>query len=121
MISSSCNDLKNQVRLFLREFKMAAEKGSGIIYAGRDKNWDTLVDLNMTSAMRNECVLGLTWRDYCQGPLADERGQPGDLWVFGTNSGGCEIYIKLKLAQGENAVCISFHKAEFSMEYPLGR
>jgi hypothetical protein len=41
--------------------------------------------------------------------------------VFGTNSGGCEIYIKLKLAQGENAVCISFHKAEFSMEYPLGR
>lgn len=127
---------KHQVQLFLKEFKVAAGKqpdqnparpgvagkGSGIRYEARAKNWDTLVDLNMTTSMRNDCVLGLAWRDYSQGPMDDDRGNPGDVWVFGINEGMIPIYIKLKLAgSGRIPVCISFHRAEYPMECPFRR
>lgn len=110
---------KLQVQLFLREFKLAAGKGTGISYTGRDKNWDTLANLNMTSKMRNDCVLGLTWKDYCRGPLEDDKGRPGEVWMFGTDICGSEVYIKLKLVRGSHPVCISFHNADLPLEYPF--
>lgn len=98
---------------------MAAGKGTGIDFAGRDKNWDTLACLNMTTVMRNDLVLGLTWKDYCQGPMADDSGKPGEVWVFGTRVLGLEVFIKLKIANGSYPKCISFHKAEYPLEYPF--
>jgi hypothetical protein len=108
-----------QVKRFLREFKMAAGKGNGICYGQREKNWNTLVNLNMTTSMRNDCVLGLTWRNYCQSPMDDNGSESGDVWVFGVKEGKHEIYIKLKFANSI-PVCISFHCAEHHMIYPFG-
>ena len=56
--------------------------------------------------------------DYCKGPQPD-KDRPGDIWVFGKEIAGSEVYIKLKIAQAGThkiAKCISFHAAE----YPLG-
>jgi hypothetical protein len=47
---------------------------------------------------------------------------PGEIWEFGKRIGGNDVYIKLKIAQVGNdkiAKCISFHKAEFPLSYPL--
>ena len=110
---------KHQVQLFLREFKMAAGKGTGIYYAERDKNWDILADTDVTTVMRNDLVLGLTWKDYCGGPMVDDSGKPGEVWLFGASVLGLEVYIKLKLVQGSHPKCISFHKAEHPLKYPF--
>ena len=113
---------KLSVQLFLKDFKEAAESESGIIYAGRGKNWDTLAQLGITSAMRNEMVLGLSFRNYVSGPMKDDKGRSGELWVFGVSDTSREIYIKLKLlirGSGKIAYCVSFHMAEHSLSYPL--
>ncbi|MCD4708409.1 MAG: toxin [Candidatus Sabulitectum sp.] len=115
---------KLKVQLFLNEFKEAANSDYGILYAGRSKNWDTLVELEITSAMRDEIVLGLSFRNYVSGPLKDEKGHSGELWVFGVLENSKEIYIKLKVLTGKagkKAFCLSFHPAEHSLSFPLGR
>lgn len=113
---------KLRVQLFLREFKKVAGSGAGVLYAGRSKNWETLVDLGITTAMRNEVVLGLSFRNYVSGPLKDNKGRSGELWVFGKREDSREIYIKLKTVNTKTvkrAVCLSFHVAEYPLKYPL--
>ncbi|MCK5131957.1 MAG: hypothetical protein KAR40_07385 [Candidatus Sabulitectum sp.] len=112
------------VQLFLNDFKEAADSDNGILYAGRDKNWDTLVKLGITTAMRDEIVLGLSFRNYVSGPLKDKNGRSGELWVFGVVEDSKEIYIKLKVfidKTGKKAFCLSFHQAEHPLSFPLGR
>jgi hypothetical protein len=44
------------------------------------------------------------------------------MWVFGKHLEGVEIYIKLRIAEFsdmERAVCVSFHRAEYPLDYPL--
>ena len=62
--------------------------------------------------------------DYSQGPLADDKGRPHDLWVFGKEIEGIEIYIKVVPLFDNDAVatiCVSFHEAEHKMKYPFRR
>jgi hypothetical protein len=41
------------------------------------------------------------------------------MWVFGKEVRGKEIYIKMSMGNENNpAICISFHIAEFSINYP---
>ena len=113
---------KLHVQLFLKDFKEAANSEDGILYAGRGKNWDTLAELGITSAMRNEMLLGLSFRNYVNGPMKDDKGRSGELWVFGVLENSKEIYIKLKLlirGSGKIAYCVSFHLAEHLLFYPL--
>ncbi len=42
------------------------------------------------------------------------------MWVFGKDVKGKEVYIKITLGKpNSHTICISFHKAEFPMSYPL--
>lgn len=107
---------------FLKAFKKAVANGEEITYVGREKNWDALVELGLTTNQRTEIILGLTYTDYSQGPFPDEKGRKGEVWVFGVKHDSTDIYIKLKLVHtrnGDKPVCISFHKAEFKLNYPL--
>mgnify|MGYP000149152536 FL=1 len=75
---------------------------------------------DMTKANLEEILLGLSVTDYCQGPEPD-RDRPGNLWIFGRDIEGHEVYIKLKVAQAGDrqvAKCISFHIARHPLEYP---
>ncbi len=106
------------VRDFLLKFKQAATIGSGIDIVPRAETRPTLARLGLTKANLEEILLGLSVTDYCRGPETD-RDRSGNLWIFGREIEGHEIYIKLKVAQAGKkriAKCISFHIAQ----YPLG-
>jgi len=80
----------------------------------------TLLKLGLTKQNVEEILLSLSVKDYCKGP-EDDRDRPGELWFFGKNIKGCDIYIKLKVAcidGSKIAKCISFHEAKWPLEYP---
>ncbi len=70
---------------------------------------------------KEEILLGLSVIDYSNGSILDKtRG--GNLWEFGKDMDGYEAYIKLKVAEIDNAQiakCISFHISKFPMTYPF--
>ena len=75
-----------------------------------------------TEAVRRE-ILGIEVDDYSSGP-EDDRDRPGEVWIFGRQVENLEVYIKLKLVKDpvtgqEYLKCISFHKAEYRLSYPL--
>ena len=42
----------------------------------------------------------------------------GDMWVFGKDCNGIDIYIKIALGEpNSNTICISFHTAEHPLKY----
>ena len=113
--------IKVQVTIFLKEFKKVATEGGGLYIVNRDKNRDALISLGLTNNNRKEEILSLSTLDYCAGPKKD-KDRDGFVWEFGKIINGNEIYIKLKVAEVGNdkiAKCISFHKAEFNLCYPL--
>jgi hypothetical protein len=70
--------------------------------------------------MREEIILNLEVEDYSEGPLEESQQGGVEMWVFGKVIKGQEIYIKLTISKVTGgAICISFHKAEFPMEFPL--
>ena len=91
----------------------------GIIYRDdRGKNMQTLATLEITPMFRDKVILKLGVEDYSEGPLIDSLNNFGELWVFGKDVKNNEVYIKISLDAGTNALCISFHIAEYKMQFP---
>lgn len=110
-----------QVAVFLKNFKSIVTEGRGLDVINRKTNRNALIELNLTKRIRKKEILSLSKEDYCSGPKPD-KDMPGDIWGFGKIVNGEEIYIKLKIAEtghGRIAKCISFHKAKFSLVFPL--
>jgi hypothetical protein len=116
-------DVEQGVRQFLLEFKSLLEHGQ-YHFKNHYKNAQCLIDLDLTLKDVEKVLFGLTIENYAAGPITDEM-HPGVLWVFGDEITGVELYIKLKIvelpANDEQAVCISFHPAEYPQRYPLRR
>jgi hypothetical protein len=114
------DELRKFVRQFLGEFKaLIYEKG--LLVQDRQINKHFLLELGLTEQQREEIVLSLSVTDYHSGPIKDEY-KPGDYWVFGRHIDGIELYIKIKISgrpEEEFAVCLSFHKADYPLSYPL--
>jgi len=109
------------VRRFLLQFKQAATRGSGVDIVPRQETLATLASFGLTKANLEQLLLGLSVTDYSEGPVRD-YDRPGQLWVFGKDIKGQEVYIKLKVARAGNrqvSKCISFHIAQRPMRYPL--
>jgi hypothetical protein len=107
------------VRDFLLEFKQVATSGSGVDIIPRAETRPTLAQLGLTMANLEDLLLGLSVADYCKGPAPD-RDRPGNIWIFGREIEGQEVYIKLKVAQvGDRRIakCISFHIAQYPLKY----
>lgn len=108
------------VRKFLLEFKQVVTSGSGIDLVPRRETLETLRLLGLTKRNLEETILGLSVADYCNGPEPD-RDRPGEIWEFGKDMDGHEVYIKLKLASSggtKMAKCVSFHKAKYPLKFP---
>lgn len=111
--------MSEEVKQFLLDFKKAATTSSGIDLVPRRGNMLTLSYLGITKKNLEEILLGLSVADYCKGPIQDDS-KPGELWEFGKDMDGQEVYIKLKVVKELNlAKCISFHVAKYPMQYPL--
>ena len=55
-----------------------------------------------------------------EGPIVDALNNQGEMWVFGKDVRGNEVYIKITLGKpNSHTICISFHRAEHPMSYPL--
>lgn len=93
----------------------------GAVYRPRDKNLETLAELDIFPALRDDYISKLTFKNYYTGPKNDtfDPKKP-DYYEFGIEIKGVEVYIKLALnLPGKPVDCMSFHKAERKITYPL--
>lgn len=110
---------RDDVDEFLKRFKMKL-KVFNIIYVGREKNTETLLDLEITPADRTHIISNLNSSDYCKGPLEETMHGRGEMWVFGKKINKKEIYIKIAMGYTNSSViCISFHEADGPLDYPF--
>lgn len=111
---------KEEVEVFLKLFHQKLKIFQIIFRDDRGKNAQTLAELEITSKYRETIIKEIKVEDYSQGPIIDTLNRLGDMWIFGKDIKGKEVYIKISLGQ-ENyqTVCISFHVSEHKMKYPF--
>ena len=111
---------KNDVEKFLNQFHEKLKIYDIVFRDDRGKNLQTLAELNITPNERVSVIKTIQVEDYSSGPIVDTLNKMGDLWVFGKDVKGNEVYIKISLGLPNNkTICISFHKAEYKMNYPF--
>lgn len=110
---------KTAVKSFLQELKQVI-KTWDIFFVNRQKNSiQDLADLGITANSRKEIISQLEIEDYSEGPKEETQFNGSELWVFGKIIKNQEVYIKLTISRNtNNAICISFHKAEHPMVFP---
>ena len=111
---------KQEVQKFLNQFHEKM-KVFGIIYRDdRGKNQKALEILEIVPSYRKVIIENLKVENYVQGPVIDELNKLGEMWVFGKDVKGQEVYIKIMLGgEGCQTICISFHIAEHPLVYPF--
>ncbi len=108
------------VRRFLDDFHLKTKIFDIVFLDNRDKNFKSLLTLEISSLRRKQIIAGLCARDYSEGPLPDTLHHISDMWVFGRKVNKQEIYIKISIGRPDNkTICISFHIAEKSMKFPF--
>lgn len=111
---------RNEVEQFLNQFKVKLNIYGVFFLDGREKNAQALLDLNITRLERLEVVKSIEVENYSEGPIRDQLNGFNEMWVFGKDVNGQEVYIKIAMGiPNSNTICISFHKAEYPMNYPL--
>ena len=104
-----------EVEQFISHFRTKL-KFFGIVFIDRAKNAEALEMLGITEKMRLKVIEEIETTDYIE-TITDELSF-GDMWVFGKDAYGEAIYIKISLGRlNSSAVCISFHKAEYPLDY----
>lgn len=111
---------EEEIKSFLSEAKQFISEGKRDFIkrtynhpSGEKIRWmQALLDIGLTNVEQvwNE-TLGLTPRDYMDGPVTD-NDRPGDgkvIWIFKKNINGVRTYIKIKIDH-RGCVCLSFHK-----------
>ena len=104
-----------EVEAFLRQFKPKMDI-FGIIVLNRQKNLEAMRLLGLTELVRKEVIKTVEVKDYVE-TLRDAISF-GDMWVFGKDFDGTELYIKISLGQpSTKTICVSFHTAEHPIHY----
>jgi ribosomal protein S9 len=111
---------KKEVESFLNELHTKM-KIFGILFRDdRGKNLATLQKLEIVPSFRTVVIENLRVEDYVQGPVVDELNKLGEMWVFGKDVKGREVYIKVMISGvTSQTICISFHIAEHPLIYPF--
>ena len=108
-----------EVERFLNDFHQKVKVFDILFWDERDKNAKTLTELGITAVERKEIVKTITVDDYSEGPIKNLLNRLGDLWVFGKDVNGQEVYIKISYGlPNRSTICVSFHIAEYPMNYP---
>ena len=106
---------KKDVEDFLRQFLPKMDV-LGIIFLNRSKNQEALKMLGITPSARKEIIKSITADDYIETVL--DKFSYGDMWVFGKDCDGVDIYVKIALGKpNTNTICIPFHTAEHPLKY----
>lgn len=84
----------------------------------RRKNLDDIARFGISISDVKNAIFQLTYKNYVLGPEKDLGNKGYNVWVFGVDIGGNEFYIKLSDDfRGNEARCISFHKADSTCNY----
>lgn len=96
---------KQEVESFLRQFYPKLEI-FGIIFLDRDKNTEAIKMLGITPIARKEIVKSIAPNDYIETII--DNSSYGEMWVFGKDYNGEELYIKITLGKpNTNTICVS--------------
>ena len=110
----------DEVKTFLNQFNVKAQIFGIRFRDDRGKNRDALLLLDISPLQREVIVKNLLVQDYVEGPVIDELNQKGEMWVFGKDVKGREVYIKITLGYDNGqTICISFHIAEYPLTFPF--
>ena len=110
----------DDVKTFLNQFNIKAQVFGIFFRDDRPKNREALVQLEISPLQREVIVKSLEAQDYIEGPVVDELNKKGEMWVFGKDVKGREVYIKITLGnENGQTICISFHIAEYPLVYPF--
>lgn len=110
-ILASRNEVQNFISRFLPIFEIW-----GVIFLDREKNNEALKALGISNMIREEVIKSIEVDDYVQTII--QEASFGDMWVFGKDYKGTELYIKIAMGKpDEKTICISFHKAEYPLQY----
>jgi len=118
---------REEVERLLGEVRTTlGEKGNFFFVPRLAKN-KTPQELGLTERNCRNIIGALSVENYSGGPEEDrDRPGSGQIWVFGTDVDGVEVYIKLKVFKAERsgrvetfAKCLSFHRAERLIRYPF--
>jgi len=112
---------QKQVSEFLGELKkLIAQKR--FFFVPRLETNKSVLSLGLTIENAIQELLNLSVINYSAGPQQDRNMSSENIWIFGKEINGCEVYIKLKIFSVNGiqyGKCISFHEAEFAMKYPF--
>lgn len=103
---------ESTIRAFLLELKQYVGD-HGINIAPRAKTNQTLLDLDWGMDELFGMCFGLTPRDWDKGPIPDDMGRPGEIWVFKPVVQGDGMYVKFtRQCNGDQVyfTLISFHR-----------
>jgi hypothetical protein len=110
---------KTEVESFLRDLKIKIDFWGIALPRTRENFIETLKKLGYVPSQCIEVIKGLTYEDYYKGP-SDDKINTGNYWEFGVMVEGIQIYIKINFGlKDKSVICISFHEAEFKINYPL--
>lgn len=111
---------KQEVEQFLKTLNVKIRVFGILFLDDRGKNQQTLHDLEISPITRKTIIENLTYLNYSEGPLEEKMRGILPMWVFGDTVKGKEIYIKVSMGiENQGTVCISFHIAEYPMNYPF--
>lgn len=110
---------RHEVEKFLEEIRVKYESGVLSLYYlnDREKNAQALLDLEIPPNKRTEIIMTLKPEDFYR----IEEGkylEQFEMYAFGKMLKDIEIYIKISITE-RSVICISFHKAEFPIDYPF--
>lgn len=119
-ISTSMIITIEEVQSFLNQFHAKIQVFDIVFRDDRGKNLETLAALEITPNYRKDVIKSIEALDYSEGPLMDTLNNYGELWVFGKEVKGREVYIKISMGRPNlSTICISFHLAEHPIIYPF--
>lgn len=111
---------EKSVKTFLKDFKEKMRFWDVLFRDDRGKNVQALIDLELRPIERKSIIESLESEDYSEGPIEEKLYGKTDMWVFGKTIKKKEVYIKITMgAAGCSVICISFHLAQYKMQYPL--
>lgn len=91
----------------------------GMVFAERQRCQETMRMLGINENVAKSIIKTLNATDFSK--YFEDTVQWGcDLWAFGKDINGEDIYIKIGLGlTGRQTICVSFHKADFPIQYPF--
>lgn len=110
----------DDVKSFLDQFNAKVSVFGILFMDNRQKNKETLELLDISPLQREMTIKSLKPQDYVQGPIIDTLNRQKEMWVFGKDVKGHEVYIKITLGyENGQTICISFHVSEHPLNYPF--